>query len=68
MGTTAVIGLLILAWVLLAIPVSLFVARMIGLRDSQRGGADLGAPAEGESGDGAETFHTKPGWDPRSKP
>jgi hypothetical protein len=67
MGTTAVISVFILVWVLLAILVSLFVARMIRLRDGQRCGADLGA-AEREAGDGAEIFHTEPGWDPRSEP
>jgi hypothetical protein len=68
MVTTAVIGLGILAWVLLAILVSLFVARMIRLRDRQRPrGTDPGTPADGESRDGAETFHTEPEWDPHSK-
>lgn len=36
MGTTAVIGLGILVWVLLAVLVALFLARLISLRDRQR--------------------------------
>ncbi|MGH3698639.1 MAG: hypothetical protein ACRDQY_04040 [Pseudonocardiaceae bacterium] len=50
----AVIGLGILAWVLLAIPIALFVARMINLRDRQR--RDSTAPGhrpDAEPGDGA---------------
>lgn len=61
MSTTVVIGLGILAWVLLAIPLALFVGRMIRLRDRQ--GSDRtepGAPAEGKSRDDTESFHTPP--------
>lgn len=49
MGTTAVIGLGILAWGLLAVLVALFVGRMIRLRDEQRPDrTEQGAPVEGE--------------------
>ncbi len=68
MSTTAVIGLGILAWILLAIQVALFVARAIRLRDRQRPDrTGPSAPAEGESGDGAVSSHTLPGWPLRSK-
>jgi hypothetical protein len=54
LGMTAMIGLGILAWVLLAIPIALFVARMIDLRDRQcRDPTAPEHPAEAESGDGA---------------
>lgn len=46
MGKTAVIGLGILTWVLLAILIALFVARMIRLRDHHRPDrTEQGAPA-----------------------
>jgi hypothetical protein len=62
MGTTAVISLGILAWVLLAILVALFVARMISLRDRQRPDrTEPEAPAEGRSADGSESFKRRPG-------
>jgi hypothetical protein len=35
MSTTAVIGLVILVWVLVSVPTGLFVARMISLRDQR---------------------------------
>jgi hypothetical protein len=53
MSTTAVIGFGILAWVLVAVLLTLFVARMIRLRDRQRPGlTEPEAPVKGESGDG----------------
>lgn len=68
MSTTAVIGLGILAWVLLAIPLALFVGRMIRLRDRQRPDqTEPGAPAEGTSRDGTDTFHTPRRWRLRNK-
>lgn len=68
MSTIAVIGLGILAWVLLAIPLALFVARMIRLRDRQRPDRiEPGAPAEGTSGDSAESFQTRSRWQLRNK-
>ncbi|MGH3837009.1 MAG: hypothetical protein ACREX8_19575 [Gammaproteobacteria bacterium] len=73
MSTIAVIGLGILAWVLLAIPLALFVARMIRLRDRQRpDGTEPGAPAQGTSTQGTSTdcagaIRRPPGWRPRNK-
>lgn len=68
MSTVAVIGFGILAWILLAIPLALFVGRMIRLRDWQRPDrTEPGAPAEGTSADGAEATRTPPGWQPRDK-
>lgn len=62
MGTTAVIGLGLLAWVLLAILLALFVGRMIRLRDRQRPDrTEPGAPAEDKSGGGTESFRTPSG-------
>jgi len=47
MSTTAVIGLGIVAWILLAILVALFVVRVIRLRDRQRPDSTThGAPKE----------------------
>ncbi len=67
MSTTAVIGLGSCAWVLLAILVALFVARMARLRDSERPDrTEQGVPAESKSAAGAESSHTRPGWE-RSK-
>ncbi len=61
MGTTAMIGLGILAWAVLAIPVVLFVARMIRLRDRQRPGcSEPGAPAQGTSTQGTPAGRAKP--------
>ena len=49
MATTAVIGLGILAWALLAIPGALFVARMVRLRDHQLPDCtEPGAPTVGD--------------------
>ncbi len=74
MGTTAVIGLGILAWVLTAILVALFVARMVRLRDRQRpdcpepGAPAQGMSAQGTSADGAEeATRTPPRWRLRKK-
>jgi hypothetical protein len=70
MSTTAVIGLGILAWVLLAILVALFIARLIRLRDRQRPDRTdpaPGTPAVGESPDGAESVLAWRGWRLRSK-
>ncbi|MGH3429838.1 MAG: hypothetical protein ACRDQZ_20090 [Mycobacteriales bacterium] len=50
---TAVIGLGIATWVLVAIPLALVVARVIRLRDRQSPGQKpQEAPAEGKSGNG----------------
>jgi hypothetical protein len=72
MGTTAVIGLGILAWILMAIPLALFVGRMIRIRDRQRPDrTEPGAPAEGTSrdgtGDGTGACHTPRRWSLRNK-
>ncbi|MGH4006571.1 MAG: hypothetical protein ACRDTH_00095 [Pseudonocardiaceae bacterium] len=68
MSTTAMIGLGLLAWVLLAIPLALFVGRMIRLRDRQRPDrTGPRTPAEGKSGDGTESFRTPPRWNRRNK-
>ena len=73
MSTIAVIGLGILAWVLLSIPLALFVARMIRLRDRQRpDGTEPGALAQGPSTQGpsadcAGATRRPPGWRPRNK-
>lgn len=53
MGTTAVIGLGLLAWLLLAIPAALFIGRMIVLRDRRH--PDHTAVSTLEEGDGAAT-------------
>ncbi len=60
------IGLGILAWVLLAILVALFVARVIRLRDRDRlypdpARTEREPAAGGEPADGAESFHPYPG-------
>ncbi|MGH3828874.1 MAG: hypothetical protein ACRDRS_00255 [Pseudonocardiaceae bacterium] len=53
MSMTAVIGLGIATWVLVAIPLALVVARVIRLRDRQSPGQKpQEAPAEGKSGNG----------------
>lgn len=68
MSTTAVIGLGVLAWVLLAILVALFVARMIALRDRQRPDrTGPEAPAEARSADGEEPIRTPRRWRLRNK-
>lgn len=52
MSTTAVIGLGILVWVLLAMLAALFVGRMIRMRDRHRPDwTEPGTPAEGEAAD-----------------
>ncbi|MGH3926777.1 MAG: hypothetical protein ACRDS9_27230 [Pseudonocardiaceae bacterium] len=68
MSTTAVIGLGILAWAVLAIPLALFVGRMIRLRDRQRPdwpGSE--APAEDSSTGGEESTGRSTGWRLRNK-
>jgi hypothetical protein len=68
MSTIAVVGLGILAWVLLAIPLALFVARMIRLRDQQRPDrTEPGAPAEDKLTDVGESMSKPPGWQLRNK-
>jgi hypothetical protein len=69
MSTTAVIGLGILAWAVLAILFALFVGRMIRLRDRQRPDwTESEVPAEGQSVNGGESSQALPGWQPRNKP
>ena len=65
MSMTAVIGLGLLAWVLLAILVALAVARMIRIRDRQR--LDRTDPASGESAQAANALPERRRWRPRSK-
>ena len=68
MDTTAVIGIGILAWVVMAIPLALFVGRMIRMRDRQRPDwTEPGAPAEGTSRDGTDACHTPRRWCLRNK-
>ena len=68
MSTTAVIGLGLLAWVLLAVPLALFVGRMIRLRDRQRPDpTGPRTPAESKPGDGTEPFRTPSRWSRRNK-
>lgn len=68
MSTIAVIGLGILMWILLAIPIALFVARMIRLRDRQRPDrTEPGAPAEGKPAEAGESTHRLPRWRLRNK-
>ena len=68
MTPTAMIGLGILAWILMAVLVALFVARMISLRDRQRPDlTEQGTPAESGSGGGVEPFHTRQRRHTRSK-
>src|SRR5918997_1466795 len=68
MSTTAVIGLGVLIWVLLAILLALFVGRMIRLRDRQRPGrTEPDAPAEGTSRGSTESVQTPPRWRLRNK-
>lgn len=68
MSTIAVIGLGILAWVLLAIPLALFVARVIRLRDRQRPDrTEQGAPPEGKLTDVGESMRKPAGWQLRNK-
>ncbi|HKR50042.1 MAG TPA: hypothetical protein VJT72_10750 [Pseudonocardiaceae bacterium] len=63
MSTIAVIGLGILVWILLAIPLGLFVGRMIRLRDRQRPGRiEPGTSVESTAGDAAESCQTPRGW------
>ena len=69
MATTAVIGLGVLTWVLVAVPVAVFVARMIKLRDRERPGqSGQRITDEGSSGDGPDSPQaTRRGWRLRSK-
>jgi hypothetical protein len=68
MGTTAVIGIGILVWVLMAIPLALFVARMIKLRDRQRPGrTEPRASAEGKPANGGEPVRMRRRWQSRNK-
>ena len=67
MGTTAIIGLGVLTWVVVAVLVALFLARMIKLRDRQ-GQTGRRTPDEGRQRDGADAPHTvRRGWRLRSK-
>lgn len=68
MSTTAVIGLGILAWAVLAILLALFVGRMIRLRDRQRPDwTDSEARAEGRPTGGEESIRKPVGWRLRNK-
>jgi hypothetical protein len=68
MGTTAVIGLGILVWILMAIPLALFVGRMIRMRDRQRPDrTEPGVSAQGTSRDGTDAGHTPCRWGLRNK-
>ncbi|MGH3933424.1 MAG: hypothetical protein ACRDS1_00330 [Pseudonocardiaceae bacterium] len=68
MNTVTVIGLGILAWVLLSVPLALFVGRMIRLRDRQLPGqAEPGAPPEGKAADARESTRRPPRWRLRNK-
>ena len=67
MGTTAIIGFGVLTWVVVAVLVALFLARMIKLRDRQ-GQAERRTPEEGRQRDDADAPHTvRRGWRLRSK-
>jgi hypothetical protein len=67
MGTTTMIGLGMLTWVVVAVLVALFVARMIKLRDRQ-GQTERRTPDKGGRGDDADAPHTvRRGWRLRSK-
>lgn len=59
MGTTAMIVLGILLWILLAIGVALFLGRMIRLRDRHAPPA-ADAPPESPNGDAGSYSHTQP--------
>lgn len=68
MSTTAVIGLVIAAWILSATLLALLVGRMIRLRHRQRPHrTEPGVLAEGQSGAGAESFHAPLGCQLRNK-
>ncbi|MDQ4102646.1 MAG: hypothetical protein M3186_02610 [Actinomycetota bacterium] len=68
MSTTAVIGLGILAWAVLAVLFALLVGRMIRLRDRQRPDRPKSqAAAEGRSTDGEESIRKSAGWRLRNK-
>lgn len=68
MSTTAVIGLGVLVWVLLAILLALAVGRMIRLRDRQRPDrTEPDAPTEGRSRGSTESVQTPPRWRLRNK-
>lgn len=68
MSTTAVIGLGVLVWVLLAILLALSVGQMIRLRDRQRPDRpEPDAPAGGRSRGSTESVQTPPRWRLRNK-
>lgn len=68
MSTTAVIGLGILAWALLAILLALFVGRMIRLRDRQRPDwTKSETRAEDRPTGGEEPIRKPAGWRLRNK-
>lgn len=68
MSMIAVIGLGILAWVLVAIPLALFVGRMIMLRERQRPHrTEPEAPAESTLADVGESIRRPPRWRRRNK-
>lgn len=63
--TTTVIGLGILAWVLMAILLALFVGRVIRLRERQRPDrTEPGPPAKRKSDD-PESLHVRSAWHKR---
>jgi hypothetical protein len=61
MGATAVIGFGMLAWVLVAVPVALFVARMIKLRDRGHPGPAQRRVQDGDSSGNGSARHRPPG-------
>ena len=67
MTTTAVIGLGILTWAVLAVLLALFVGRMIRIRDRQRLDGTESNAAEGRSTGGDESIHKPAGWRLRNK-
>jgi ornithine cyclodeaminase/alanine dehydrogenase-like protein (mu-crystallin family) len=67
MSTTAVIGLGILAWAVLAVLLALFVGRMIRIRDRQRPDRTESNAAEGRSTGGEESIRKPAGWRLRNK-
>lgn len=68
MSTTAVIGLGILAWILLAILLAVLMGPLIRLRDRPHPDrTEPGVLAKAQSVDGAESLHAPPGWQLRNK-
>jgi hypothetical protein len=61
MSATAVIGLGMLTWVLVAVPVALFVARMIKLRDREHPGPAQRRIREGTAQVTGSARHRPPG-------